>query len=336
MKRQDMLYAGALAASLVGMHAAAQTPYDGGSAQVYCQGAFNKGDFAGLDRVYRSYMAETRPALRRLSEECMEAISVFVPSGAPESAWTAMEKKADTWAKQTPASLLARLVHAKVILLRATMADNAGASWAAVDNELDRASRILDAQPTASRDSNWYVKKLEIAKRRESPSGTVVELMNGALSVDPVALAPYEAAIRALDTQRGRGDPQLVEWLATTAAEKTRATEGMARYARIYEQAAVSFYQLRMNPFGPGRADWLKLDQGFRDLEKHSPIDYRINVHAGFACLARDKKTTSELLARIGTKVDRTAWYLGPGPNWAMGRHYDECKTWAAQGERAT
>lgn len=324
-----------LACGLAAHGSAVSQAMGGNSPQIICQGAFKRGDSRVLDEAYANYRALPPGRAQRASEECVEALSVYV-QGDDAPGWVAMDKKTTDWVVSSPHSAVARLARAKALLFKARMVENAGRQWTEVDKYLLEAARVLDAQAVSARDGNWYALKLELAKLQGASSGEVVETVKALLEADPYSFAAVDAAIVALDTERGRGDPRLVEWMAQAVAAKTRSTEGRARYARIYQQAAVSFYQLRMSPFLSGRADWQTLHQGFLDLEKKSPQDYSMDLHAGFACLAKDRKVTTELLRRIGAKVDRTAWFLGPGPNWAMGRHHDQCKEWVERGERAT
>lgn len=305
------------------------------SPQITCQEAFRRGDWKALEDAYLQYRRLPVPTAQKLSEECVEALNVWV--AMPDTAgWEAMDRKTAEWSANSSRQPIAQIARAKALLDRARMIVNSGRAWGQVDKMLTEALAALNRVGRDSRDGNWYAARLELAKLQGAESGEVIEIARELLASDPYSMAAVNAAVLALDTDRGRGDPKLVEWLARSVLEKTRAIDGVTRYARVYEVASIFFLQLRSRPFEAGRAQWDLLNQAFIELEKRAPELYRIDLHAGFACLAGDKAATAKLLNRIGNKPERTSWYLGPGPDWATGRHYDQCKEWAAKGQRAT
>lgn len=303
--------------------------------QTTCQEAFRRGDWKGLEEAYAQYRRLGAPQAQELSQECVEGIPLSV-AASDSAGWEALNRKTTGWSAGSSAHVIAQLARANALSGRARTLANSGRGWAKEDRLLKEAQATLDRVPSPERDGNWYASRLEVAKLMGAESGEVVELARKLLASDPYSMAGVEAAVRALDTERGHGDPRLVEWLAGAVMEKTTATEGASRYARVYEHASIFFLQLRRSPFETGRAQWSRLHRGFLDLEKKAPHLYRIDLHAGFACLAGDRLVTTKLLQRIGDKPEKTTWYLGPGPNWATGQHYEQCREWVTKGQQRT
>ncbi|HEX9720427.1 MAG TPA: hypothetical protein VGA59_11900, partial [Ramlibacter sp.] len=227
------------------------------------------------------------------------------------------------------------IVRAKALIARAGQLDNRDAKWNVIDVLLNAAAKVLsDYKQSGTKDPNWHVQMLALAKLRDTPSGKVIELVKQAIESDPQAFATYKAASLALAFDKGWAKPDLVEWMARLAVEKTKDSEAQSRYALIYGDAAVWFMELRIRPFGPGRAEWSTLNQAFKDVEKYHPKLYKLNLHAAFACLAGDKNSTSYLIKRVGTDVRREDWFLGRRDDWATGREYDRCKRWSMMGDK--
>jgi len=78
--------------------------------------------------------------------------------------------------------------------------------------------------------------------------------------------------------------------------------------------------------FVNGQADWSRMQAGFERMVADNPDDsWNLNNYAKFACLARDRKTLSSILTRIGLQKDTSAWE-GVAPDF-----YEVCSAFAMQ-----
>ncbi|MCW5649446.1 MAG: hypothetical protein KIS62_06865 [Ramlibacter sp.] len=315
-------------------------PIENTPPEVLCQEAFKKSEFRQLDEAYSLYLANTvQPGKSEKSVECVESIQVMPIA---DTSWKDVDLKTQAWMQVNPNSALARIVRAKALTDYAQLLDGQNAEWKVVDAYLAKALALLEEGQSQSRkDPNWHVRKLVIARVQGWPSGLTVDLISDAAANASTSFSPYAEAVHTLGAEDPWGSPELVEWTARLALSRTQSTWGSGMYARIYAEAAVWFYSLRINPFGRGAADWKTLGKGFADLAKlyprnaagNFPVEYSIDLHAHFACLAKDRRLMRSLLAQIGNNVNRAQWFLGPGPNWAQGGDYDRCKAWADKGE---
>ena len=73
------------------------------------------------------------------------------------------------------------------------------------------------------------------------------------------------------------------------------------------------------------RHDQRQRSESIEDLLSRFSTASNVNRYAYFACMAQDKPTALELLARIGTKPEIDRW----GSNGR--RTFETCKRWASQ-----
>ena len=77
-------------------------------------------------------------------------------------------------------------------------------------------------------------------------------------------------------------------------------------YARIYWYASQAHFQNEL--FTKSFAAWPRMKEGFEDVIARYPDSWNLNNYAKFACLARDKETTREILKRIQSDPVMEAW----------------------------
>ena len=99
-----------------------------------------------------------------------------------------------------------------------------------------------------------------------------------------------------------------------------QAKRGLEMYTRVYLTAACEYKGALSTQT---RAEWPKMEQGFRDMLTRFPDPITINRFAWVACLAQDKPTTAELLDQIG---DQAITSTGARDGT---RAFESCKRWA-------
>lgn len=67
--------------------------------------------------------------------------------------------------------------------------------------------------------------------------------------------------------------------------------------------------------------EWQKMKAGFEDIIARYPDLWNLNNYAKFACLAKDKTKTQELITKIGNNLIIEAW--------EKRELFDRCQTWA-------
>ena len=135
----------------------------------------------------------------------------------------------------------------------------------------------------------------------------------------------FEEVVTALDLKSTDALPQLRE-LADMAVQRTAKTRGKGMHAVIYLSAFFHAPALRLAPFKPGVTDWNTMDTALTDLVSHRPSSTDLVQHAAMACVAQDKKRTTELMGRApGTNGPEAAFWRA----WGGEPFYERCKAWA-------
>jgi hypothetical protein len=93
------------------------------------------------------------------------------------------------------------------------------------------------------------------------------------------------------------------------AVRRTRATDGAAMYAGLYQAyAGVEFDK----PFRELGIPWAKMKAGFEDLMARYPSPWNVNHYASFACRANDKEAFLKLLPKLSSpNIRQRAWPTG-------------------------
>jgi len=100
------------------------------------------------------------------------------------------------------------------------------------------------------------------------------------------------------------------EWqqFAEDAVKMTPESEGMGMYTRILR--SMWGYNKEFKDFNDPSVSWVKMKQGFLDMEKAYPDSfYNLNSFCLFACIAGDKETAKSLFKKIGKIPYTEAWY---------------------------
>ena len=289
--------------------------------------AFKRDDFAWIEQRY----AEMNRNTERLPSGVLKSARLLygltaavalpsVPSGpedqvreAKKAHWLAMEEKAARWQLSYPKSSLAAFARSEALTKHAFVfrgntysRDVDPAMWEPFNDYIDRAFNAL-ASPENHivRDQAWYCAMIKVAQFQDINLTRYAELVDEASNKYPSYYEIYFYAANKLAPRWG-GSPEAFEWLANLAVSKTRKTEGMALYARLYWSIAQG--EFNEDLFTRTLTDWKKMKSGFDDIVKQYPSEWNLNNYAWFACMARDQPTLERVFKQIGTNIDTTLW----------------------------
>jgi hypothetical protein len=238
------------------------------------------------------------------------------------------EARTEAWFAQSkhPAAAIA---HARALMQVAKTLDKAK-DWAGADARVAKAYGVLvTIRERARQDSNWHGTLLMVARLQGWETARVQAAVRVAVQADPYPLHQYISAASALAAS-GRGDPQMLAWLADLGARSTQKTEGQSMYARIYLEGGVGWFpNVRVHPFARGHMEWKRLNAGMEDWraryrEAPSNLDGK---HAALACIAGDRKVARSLLEKMGPTPPRSEFEA-----WGGRALYDKCKAWVEEG----
>jgi hypothetical protein len=281
--------------------------------------SFLAADFAALEQaanVYRTEKSRTASGLWKLSAFYAgidEAIDAYEKQSEQDVAFDALEKTVGDWIAKYPDSPTGHIVRSMVLTRRAwahrgsgyasTVSDEA---WPKFREYVAAARTNLEAHKVvASVDPKWYEEMLIVARAQGWDQDQFEKLLDEALDREPLHYQTYFMALEYLLPKWG-GSLDGIEEFAQGAVRKTSQLEGQGMYARIYWFASQT--QFKNDIFNNSLVNWPQMRTGFEDIISRYPDPWNLNNFAYFACMARDKAKTAELLERIGTSVVRQAW----------------------------
>lgn len=294
------------------------------------------GDFEDLERVY----AEARDPARRNAQGRAELGGFLAGvgrvmrghAGAPEGYFAQMVALTRRWTVEKPKSPLAKLLHARALYQRAwhdrgggpaskvppeAMADfEAGMRWAA---------DYLGAQWNDMRsESAAYVYAVMIGRSAGWTARQQWSVAREGLDKDPDNESIYQELLASMEPAWG-GSAEQVDEVVQEAVRRTSARRGLQLYALLYQDLA---YRDGEALFSTTRAEWGRMRQGYRDwLERH-PEPAVASRFALAACLAKDRPTFVELIARLPGEPLLREWGRGQDGQ----RRFDACRRWARDG----
>lgn len=287
--------------------------------------ALRRKDFAGLEKAaaeLRSGRLKTEDGLWRL-ERFYDALEPSSSQSSP-GYWKARFEIHEAWRAAFPNSITARVAHASALTEHAWSARGSGWAkdvpsngWKPFEERLQQARKVLDeAEKLPEKCPHWFATMQTVALGQGWERAEYEALYRRAVAAEPTYYLYYfKKAFYLLPRWHGRSG----EWerFAEEAAAKDNAAEGMTVYTRI-AWANSGFHD---NLFKDTGIEWVKMKQGFRDIEKAYPRSKRnLNAFCRFAFEAGDLETTRELLARIGAEPVRTVWPPG---------HFEKAQRWA-------
>ncbi len=289
-------------------------------------------EITSLAERYRVDKSRTASGLWNLTvfHSAMDA-AIFDARAGREIApgFLAVDEKINRWTTLQPRSPAAHLAHAQSLMAHAWAIRGGGyassvkqEAWAPFYALVEKTRLYLEqTKPVAAVDPYWHEMMLEIARIQSWDARRFGAAFDAAVAREPLFYQTYFAAVDYF-LPKWRGNVEDVELFARFAAGKTAATEGTGMYVRIYWYASQS--QFGDDIFQNSLATWPKMKAGFDDVVARYPDDWNYNNYAKFACLARDRKKTHELLAKIGNRIVDDAW----GKSGLI----DTCRKWATSG----
>lgn len=251
----------------------------------------------------------------------LRARSGGVGGNTPEA--TAAWGVARQWVQASPAS-----VPAAIFLGRLAVRDApANRDWAAQERQTSEAIQALDkVKEQGRKDPMWNSTYIALQTMGGATPAQTLALVKAHL---PAMAEPgemfFEEVVTALDLKSTDALPQLRE-LADLAVQRTAKTRGKGMHAVIYLSAFFHAPALRLAPFRPGVTDWATMDTALTDLSSHRPSTTDLVQHAAMACVAQDRKRTTELIGRApGTNGPEAAFWRA----WGGEPFYERCKAWA-------
>lgn len=191
--------------------------------------------------------------------------------------------------------------------------------WAGYTQGMAEADAILNENKALWGTSPlWYFYKIAVVAQIGTPQDA------DAIFVDATQRFPRYLPLYAvrLDflTPRWGGSYERVDAFIRAATAALRATEGESTYARLYVSVAqtaspgTQFFRDTM-------VSWPPMKTAFDDLIKRYPDNWNREIYIGFACAARDRPTTADLLRELGPSTN--IWTLG------LGITTDSCRRFA-------
>ncbi len=281
------------------------------------QQAFASGSFGRLEALSDSYRTEksrTPSGLWKLTLFYGGLAQAF--NGASinlKGSFESLEAQTAEWAKHYPNSPTAHIAHS-IVLLEHGWAIRGGGfastvkpeAWAPFRQYVAKARENLERHKSvAALDPRWYEIMLKIARAESWDRKQFDSLLNEALDREPSFYPTYFMALEYLLPKWG-GDIIQIETFAREAVTRTTKEEGKGMYARIYWFASQKQFQNDL--FTQSLAVWPRMREGFEDVVSKYPDAWNFNNYAKFACLAKDKRKTRELLAKIESSLVPEAW----------------------------
>ncbi len=289
--------------------------------------AFQREDFAWIEQRY----AEMNKSTERLPSGVLKSARLLYglmaatalpnnlegsakgPRVAQEEHWVAMEKKTERWQQMYPTSSVAAFARSSVFIGHAYFfrgssyaRDVDPAMWKPFKDYIERAYNAL-ASPgnQVMRDQAWYCAMIKVAQYQDMDPNQFADLVVEASNKYPTYYEIYFFAANKLAPKWG-GSFEAFEWLANLAVTRTRKTDGMALYTRLYWSIAQGDFKDDL--FSRTNADWKKMKLGFDDIVKRYPSEWNLNNYAWFACMARDRPTLERVFKQIGDDINTTLW----------------------------
>lgn len=164
---------------------------------------------------------------------------------------------------------------------------------------------MLSKKEFAAHDPHWYVVAANILKALGEDVYSYNKFIDDGLEKHPYYYQLYFSAIDYL-APKWHGDKHQIETFANRAVVRTKPTEGMGLYARIYWYASQTQYSERI--FLDSDVVWRKMKEGIYDVIDEYPDSWNIQNFALFSCLAGDQETTRMLFDNISDPILIQAW----------------------------
>ena len=250
------------------------------------------------------------------------------PDDAPASTWSLYESQLKRWVQRSGArSPTPHVALASFYVSRAWRERGTGYArevtpegQEAFRENLDMAQNELTQSAVVSkRCPHWFNVMQEVALGQGWSTQKYDALFKEAVSREPTYYFYYFSKANFYQS-RWYGSRAELQSFVDDSVARTYKSEGFTLYTRIYWSAEREFEGAM---FAPGNVDWTKMKAGFEFMNERYPnSNWNMNAFAHFACLARDKTTTSRALKAIGEQIAYGAWKSAD--------EIEHCKRWAS------
>jgi hypothetical protein len=177
---------------------------------------------------------------------------------------------------------------------------------------VSRAERVLlSSKAYAGGNPLWYETYLEIAIDSGRSDRFIRGLFEKAIARFPLYQPLYAGmAMYWVPPDGRRPNWNMVELVADTAVNLTRATDGEDNYAWLYVQIAAR-HRYDQDVMGNSDLSWPRMSASFKELVERYPSPENMNTFAAFACRAHDKINYLNLRAKIRGHIVPGAWQNG-------------------------
>ena len=285
--------------------------------------------FKELDRLsekYRKNEERTSSGLWKLTIFYYGLNKALEGEAKDKDLWDSLLEKSNKWINTSPTSPAAYITKG-IILNNYAWSIRGGTfahkvpkeAWKPFKEMLKLAKlHMLSSKKIASSDPHWYEITARILTGLNNDNHYFLKHVNEGLDKYPKYYELYFAAITHL-APRWHGDKNQIESFANDAVSRTKTSEGMGMYARIYWYASQTHYDEKL--FLDSNVVWEKMREGIKDVIKDYPDSWNIQNFAFFSCLAKDKETTHMLFEKMTKPMIKKAW--------KRKEYYDRCKLFA-------
>jgi hypothetical protein len=287
------------------------TKYIADQATMVIQQALAANDFAKLDRMHDEFLAMALAGGN--GSQMLESFNsgfVWFGGQTPER----VDDLFTDWARAAPTSKLRGPAEAAAWEALAWKARGNGyASEVTPEGSkvfrarLERAVQVLDkASPESRQSPVWYRVALGVAGSLGQSPAVLDRIFDEGAGKFAYYYPLYQTRLNYLQPQWG-GDFAQVDTFVRASVVRTQSRWGTRIYAMLYGNVAQG-YRGEAGFFQATRVTWPLMQHAFEDgITK--PDDWEwLNAYAGFACMARDRDTTRQLLAELGAHADLSVW----------------------------
>jgi hypothetical protein len=286
-------------------------------------------DFAELEKIAKSFLndgARTSSGLWKIGLYDGAILDAFHCECSSENFWNRADENLRDWIRQYPESINAHLAYAHMLLEKAWSVRGWGyadtvapANWRPFLEQVEKTrAYLMEHKEIGISDPRWNYLIVDIANLQQIPEIEYEALIGTALDRHPDYYPMYFNIMLHYEPKWG-GSAEAIEKFARESVARSRSREGEGMYARIYWYASQSLYG--NNLFQSSSVDWLEMKQGIDDVLKTFPDQWNINNFAKFACIARDREKTKELIGQVSSDFVLDAW-----GDYTI---FENCKTWA-------
>ena len=233
-------------------------------------------------------------------------------------------KRIQAWQKASPDKPMPYIMEAAYWTALALKARGSGTAstvspegWQLFRERLERGDAVLEKSRAISQSlPHWYAMKLRFGyyldKRAE-----MEPVYQEAVRKWPTYYSLYNIKLFFLMPRWG-GSLEAVDRYIAQASKAAGGAEGKVLYARLYAMAGEDD---RVSLFKETRASWPEMKAGFEEWLKRYPQSSYLQKLGAYACLARDRETTLQVIETLRKS--------GGKPDWWRPYSADSCVNWA-------